>query len=60
MKAYDMLQKDPMYIVPRDQVQRIPGMLDNDACSFDIFPHSFKPARSVKRDLEIFLKKRAQ
>lgn len=35
-------------------------MVNNDACTFDIFPHSVKPARNAKRDLRMFLKKRAQ
>jgi len=34
--------------------------MNNDACTFEIFPHAVKPARSVKKDLEIFIKKRAQ
>ena len=35
-------------------------MIANDSCTFDFFPNSVKPARNVKKDLKVFLKKRAQ
>ena len=37
----------------------IPGMVENDSCTFDFFPNSVKPARNVKKDLKMFLRKRA-
>lgn len=35
-------------------------MIQNDECTFDIFSHAVKPVRSAKRDLQMFMKKRAQ
>ena len=35
-------------------------MVENDSCTFDFFPNSVKPARNVKKDLKVFLRKRAQ
>ena len=58
--ASDLMLKDSMFVVPRDQIQSIPGMLPDDALMFDLFPHSVKPARNVKKDLKAFIKKRSQ
>ena len=35
-------------------------MINNDACTFDFFTHTVKPARNVKKDLQAFLKKRSK
>ena len=41
-------------------MQGIPGLINNDACTFDFFTHTVKPARNVKKDLQAFLKKRSK
>ena len=53
-----MLEKNPLFIVPKNQVQRIPGMINNDTCNFDIFLDATKPHRSIKKDIQMFLKSR--
>ena len=35
-------------------------MVNNDLCTFDIFPYSIKLARNHMKDLEMFKKKRAR
>lgn len=49
-----------MIIVPQQQVQNTPGLVNNDLCTFEIFPHSVKMARNFKKDLEMFKRKRAR
>ena len=58
--ANQQLRKDPMIICPADQIQGTPGMVNNDLCTFDIFPYSIKLARNHMKDLEMFKKKRAR
>ena len=52
-----MLDKDSMLIVPKKQIQTIPGLVDNDACNFDFFNHSIRPTKNHKRDLQQYLEK---
>ena len=47
-----------MIVVPCEQVQGISGFMDDDSCTFDIFPHSVRLARNFKKDLRNFEKKR--
>ena len=35
-------------------------MFTSDACTFDIFTNSVKPARNAKKELKAFIKKRSQ
>ena len=58
-QAMELLERDPMIIVPKEQIQGLPGLMDSDLCSFDFFTHTVKPARNVKKDLAAFKKKRA-
>ena len=58
-KANEILANDPMFVVPKDQLQGLPGLINNDLCTFDFFCHSVKPARNVKKDLKAFVKKRS-
>lgn len=59
-KTREILERDPMIIVPKEQVQGLPGLIENELCTFDFFTHSVKPARSLKKDLLAFEKKRAK
>ena len=52
VKTREMLDKDSMLIVPKKQIQTIPGLVDNDACNFDFFNHSIRPTKNHKRDLQ--------
>ena len=49
-----------MLVVPQHQIQAMPGMMESDACTFDIFPYSVKLARNFKKDLDIAKEKRAR
>ena len=59
-KAKELLERDPMIIVPKEQIQGMAGLMESDVCSFDFFTNTVKPARNVKKDLKQFMKKRAQ
>ena len=58
-KARGLLERDPMFVVPKDQLQAVPGLLDSEVCTFDFFTNSVKQARNFKKDLKSFQKKRA-
>ena len=38
----------------------MPGLMESDVCTFDFFTNTVKPARSLKKDLAAFKKKRAK
>lgn len=58
IQTNEFLERDPLLIVPRNQIQRIPGMINNDTCNFEIFMDTIKSHRSIKKDLSMFLKTR--
>ena len=41
-----------MFVVPKDQLQEMPGLMDSEVCTFDFFPNSVKQARNFKKDLK--------
>ena len=49
-----------MLIVPKDQIQMVPGMLAEDACNFDFFFRSIKTVKNHKKNIQEFIEKRAQ
>ena len=51
-KAKELLERDPMIIVPKEQIQGMAGLMESDVCSFDFFTNTGKPARNVKKDLK--------
>lgn len=59
LRAYDLLAKDKLLVIPERQVQQMPGVPD-DLATFDIFPHSVRLRRNFKKDIDRALKKRVQ
>jgi len=48
-----------LFLVPSAQIEGVPGLSDNEICNLEMFQHSLRQVRSVKKDLELALKRRA-
>ena len=42
----EILKRDAMFVVPRSQIQ-------GAACIFEFFPHSIRPVRNIKKDIQL-------
>jgi hypothetical protein len=57
-KSQDLLDRHGVLVIPQKQLDSIPGMTGSEICNFDLFNQSIKPTHSIKKDLQIFFKKR--
>lgn len=57
-KMRQFIEQNPLMVVPKHQLPRVPGLTRNEECTFEMFLSPVKPVPNFKRDLRHSIEER--
>ena len=57
-KMREFIEQNPLMVVPKHQLPRVPGLTKNEECTFQMFLSPVKPVPNFKRDLRMSIEER--
>ena len=57
-KMREFIEHNPLMVVPKHQLPRVPGLTKNEECTFEMFLSPVKPVPNFKRDLRESIEER--